>query len=305
MLGSVRPVRALFFTMDNAIIAQLERIRGRFNELTEEMARPEIAADFEQSNKLARERAEVEDVVHMFADYEAARKAADEAQALMADGDAEMKELAEVELAEANAVDGGADREDPARAPSTGPTRFPKRHRRDPGRRRGRGSRSVRLRTLPCICPLRGAEALGDRDPQCIGIGEGRLQGSRVRSARRRRLLPPEVRERGPPRAACPGDRSTGAHPYFHGDRRRPPRSRRSRCRYRGEGRPGRHLPCLRGRRAERQQGRHSGAAHAPSDRNGRRLPGRTFPAEEPDKGDDRPSLAPVRRWNRARQRRK
>ncbi len=103
MLGSVRPVRALFFTMDNAIIAQLERIRSRFNELTEEMARPEIAADFEQSNKLARERAEVEDVVHMFADYEAARKAADEAQALMADGDAEMKELAEVELAEANA----------------------------------------------------------------------------------------------------------------------------------------------------------------------------------------------------------
>jgi protein subunit release factor A len=61
MLGSVRPVRTLFFTMDNAIIAQLERIRSRFNELTDEMARPEIA-DFEQSNKLARERAEVEDV---------------------------------------------------------------------------------------------------------------------------------------------------------------------------------------------------------------------------------------------------
>ena len=54
--------------MDSAIITQLERIRSRFNELTEEMGRPEVAADFEQLNKLARERAEIQDVVQMFAE---------------------------------------------------------------------------------------------------------------------------------------------------------------------------------------------------------------------------------------------
>ena len=89
--------------MDSAIITQLERIRSRFDELTEEMGRPEVAADFEQLNKLARERAEVQDVVQMFAEYEAARKTAEDAQAMLSEGDAEMKELAEMELAEATA----------------------------------------------------------------------------------------------------------------------------------------------------------------------------------------------------------
>ncbi len=89
--------------MDSAIITQLERIRSRFDELTEEMGRPEVAADFEQLNKLARERAEIQDVVQMFAEYEAARKTAEDAQAMLSEGDAEMKELAEMELAEATA----------------------------------------------------------------------------------------------------------------------------------------------------------------------------------------------------------
>jgi len=89
--------------MDSAIISQLERIRGRFNELTDEMGRPEVAAEFEQLNKLARERAEIEPVVQMFEEYEAAQKSAAEAQALLADGDADMKELAEAEVAAANA----------------------------------------------------------------------------------------------------------------------------------------------------------------------------------------------------------
>ncbi len=88
--------------MDSAILTQLERIRGRFNELTEEMARPEVAAEFEQVTKLARERAEIEDVVQLFAEFEAAQQAANESQQMLADGDADMKELAESELADAN-----------------------------------------------------------------------------------------------------------------------------------------------------------------------------------------------------------
>jgi peptide chain release factor 1 len=90
------------FAMDSAILSQLERIRGRFDELTAEMARPEVAAEFEQLNRLARERAEIEDVVHLFEQFEAAQKAAEDARGLLAEGDAEMRELAESELAEAD-----------------------------------------------------------------------------------------------------------------------------------------------------------------------------------------------------------
>ncbi|MGB4863613.1 MAG: peptide chain release factor 1 [Tepidiformaceae bacterium] len=90
--------------MDNAILAQLERLRDRFNELTEEMGRPEVAADYEQASKLAIERAELQDVVQMFTEHEEASKAATEAQALLDDGDADMKDLAEAELSEATAT---------------------------------------------------------------------------------------------------------------------------------------------------------------------------------------------------------
>ena len=89
--------------MDSAILAQLERIRDRFNEVTEEMGRPEVAADFEQLSKLARERSDLGTVVEQFAEYEAAQQAATEAEAMLAEADPEMKELAEAELAEANA----------------------------------------------------------------------------------------------------------------------------------------------------------------------------------------------------------
>ena len=88
--------------MEPAITAQLERLRSRFNELTGEMGRPEIAADYEQVNKLAKERSEIQEVVELFAKYETAQANAEEAQTILADGDAEMKEFAESELAGAN-----------------------------------------------------------------------------------------------------------------------------------------------------------------------------------------------------------
>jgi peptide chain release factor 1 len=54
-------------------------------------------------NKLARERAEIDNVVQLFGEHEAVQKAADEAEVMLADADPEMKELAEAEIAEARA----------------------------------------------------------------------------------------------------------------------------------------------------------------------------------------------------------
>lgn len=89
--------------METAILSQLQRIREHYNELTHEMSRPEVAAEFEQLTKLARERSEIQEIVQMFDEYEAAQKVAEEAQAMLVEADPEMKELAEAELAEATA----------------------------------------------------------------------------------------------------------------------------------------------------------------------------------------------------------
>ncbi len=89
--------------MDDNILTRWQRIRERYDELTNDMARPEVAADFEQLNKLARERAEIERVVELFREFESASSAATDATALMAESDPEMKALAEAELAETQA----------------------------------------------------------------------------------------------------------------------------------------------------------------------------------------------------------
>ena len=39
--------------MDEAILAQLQRITQRYDELTDEMGRPDVATDYERTNQLA------------------------------------------------------------------------------------------------------------------------------------------------------------------------------------------------------------------------------------------------------------
>lgn len=84
--------------MDDSVLAQLERVTARFDELTAEMGRPEVAADFELVSRLAKERAELEPLVDTFRQYREAAKAAEDARALLGEGDPEMRELAQAEL---------------------------------------------------------------------------------------------------------------------------------------------------------------------------------------------------------------
>lgn len=90
--------------MEEAVLAQLRRVRARYDELTQRMSQPEVAADYEQSNKLAIERAEIEDIVELSAQHEKLKKDAEAARALLHDGDEEMRELAQQELADAEAA---------------------------------------------------------------------------------------------------------------------------------------------------------------------------------------------------------
>jgi peptide chain release factor 1 len=84
--------------MEDAILTQLRRLRERFDELTAEMGRPEVAADFERLNALAKERAGLSTVVDLLDQYEQAESDATSARQLLSEDDDEMRALAQTEL---------------------------------------------------------------------------------------------------------------------------------------------------------------------------------------------------------------
>lgn len=88
-------------SMNDAVRTQLARIQQRFDEITAEMGRPDVAADFEAMGQLARERSEIEPLVSLWEEYRAAEARSRDAHALLQEQDEEMRALAEQELADA------------------------------------------------------------------------------------------------------------------------------------------------------------------------------------------------------------
>jgi peptide chain release factor 1 len=77
-------------------LAALER---RYEDLTAEMARPEVAADFPRFQALDRERAALEAVVALYREYRRTQEQADEARTLLQESeDRELRDLAREEL---------------------------------------------------------------------------------------------------------------------------------------------------------------------------------------------------------------
>ena len=78
---------------------KLATIEKRHDQLTELMARPEVAADFSQIQELARERASLDEIVGIAVAYRAARRAVQEARTILAEeSDPELLELAREDL---------------------------------------------------------------------------------------------------------------------------------------------------------------------------------------------------------------
>jgi len=77
---------------------RLASIEQRFEVLTAEMGRPEVAADYERLQALARERASIDGVVTLFRQYRDVDKALAEAKALADGTDAEMAAMAKDEV---------------------------------------------------------------------------------------------------------------------------------------------------------------------------------------------------------------
>ncbi len=78
---------------------KLEQIDKRYQELEERIATPEIAVDPKQLQKLARERASIEDVVTKYREYKATSKALEETRGMLNDSlDEEMATLVKQEI---------------------------------------------------------------------------------------------------------------------------------------------------------------------------------------------------------------
>ncbi len=94
------------------MMEQLDRIEKRYQELDEQMARPEVATDLNQLQELAQERAGIEVVVAHYRRYRAVAASLAETRALL-DGetDAGMADLARQEIASLEAEQNGLEEE--------------------------------------------------------------------------------------------------------------------------------------------------------------------------------------------------
>ena len=81
------------------MLDRLAEIEKRYDELTKEMARPEVASDVRRLQELARERAGVEDLVNGYRQYQAATESLKETRAMLQDDlDEDMKALVKQEI---------------------------------------------------------------------------------------------------------------------------------------------------------------------------------------------------------------
>ncbi len=80
------------------LIDRLESIEARYRELDDLIARPEVATDPERLQRLARERAGLEELVSLYRGYKATTRSLEETQAMLNEGlDPEMAALAKEE----------------------------------------------------------------------------------------------------------------------------------------------------------------------------------------------------------------
>src|ERR1700730_9756725 len=83
------------------MIEALERIASRHDELTNQMASPDVLADPQRLQQLAQERADLDDVVQRFQEFERIQKQIDDARLLaQVDDDPAMASMAKDEIAE-------------------------------------------------------------------------------------------------------------------------------------------------------------------------------------------------------------
>src|SRR5712671_118435 len=79
-------------------VGRLDQIEVRFEELTRQLADPAVISDGEQYRKAAKAHSELADVVAKYREWKEASSQLDQARAMTADSDPEMREMANAEV---------------------------------------------------------------------------------------------------------------------------------------------------------------------------------------------------------------
>ncbi len=77
---------------------RLEATEQRYEDLTRELARPEISGEYEKLQAIAKERASIEQVTLLYREWRANGQALEEARSVLGDSDAEMAAMAREEI---------------------------------------------------------------------------------------------------------------------------------------------------------------------------------------------------------------
>lgn len=77
---------------------RLQEVEGRYEELSAQMARPEIASDFVRYQELAKEQSTLAGIVGAYRNFKALRNELEQARAMLDDDETEMRELGREEM---------------------------------------------------------------------------------------------------------------------------------------------------------------------------------------------------------------
>jgi peptide chain release factor 1 len=77
---------------------KLSKISERYDEIDQQMAQPDVIADYNRLNELAQERSELEELVETFRRFQRVEQQIEENRLLLEDSDPDLAELAELEL---------------------------------------------------------------------------------------------------------------------------------------------------------------------------------------------------------------
>ncbi len=269
------------------MLDKLKEIEQRYNELSDLLADPKIVQDHSRYSEIAREHANLEELIGPYKQLKGTLEAIEENEAMLDEPDPEMKAMVREEL--------DSLREKTREIEHTLKLLLmPK----DPNDdkdvileiRAGTGGEEAglfaadlfRMYTRYAEGKGWGIEVLSVNETGIGGFKEI-IAGIKGRGAYSRFKF--EMR-----RSSCPegsGNGSQRQDPYLCSHGRCPPRGRRGRSQYRTRGLEDRYVPVIRRRRPARQQDRVRGANYPYPHRDRRVMPGREVPAQEQGKGHE------------------
>ena len=268
--------------------------RRRFEELTRQMADPEIISDTDKYWKIAKQQSELGEVVAKYREWKKVHADLEGARPMLQETDAELRQMAADDV----------ERLEPELARLENELKIlllPK----DPNDeknvvleiRKGTGGDEASLFAAELFRMYTGYAETRGWKVEVTSASESRVGGLNevIALVSGHKVYSQLKYESGVHRVQrVPATETAGPRPYFRGDRRRAARSRRRRNPDRSEGHPHRHVLFVRSRRAVGEHNLLGRAHHAPADGPGGVLPGREVADQESGESRARAALAPV-----------